>query len=232
VATVVSVMDRSSWAARTDNIVVVDAEVRLLTWIPRDLWSPMLGNRINTAFQRGGHATLLAALVEQGEAVDEGLCLLRDAIGTALRDVSVRVPVGERLQFWYPLEPDREIEDGKKLVEFNPPSEVLSGERIHQWAGARYDVARADGSDLSRLRRQQVLVRRLIEDGLDFTRAMADPALISMTSETALEELRQVRADWRYATMDDVVPDTIDGKAVLLRPPTNDSTDDAGGRDE
>ena len=215
-ATVVSVMDRASWAARTDNIVVVDAEVQLLTWIPRDLWSPMLGNRINTAFQRGGHATLLAALVEQGEAVDEGLCLLRDAVGTALRDVVVRVPVEERLQFWYPLQPERPIEDGKKLVEFSPPSEVLSGERIHQWLGARYALDRS-GTDFSRIRRQQVLVRRLIEDGFDFTRAVADPALISMTSGAAHEELREVRADWRYAVMDDVVPENINGMSVLIR---------------
>jgi anionic cell wall polymer biosynthesis LytR-Cps2A-Psr (LCP) family protein len=220
VATVVSVMDRSSWSARTDNIVVVDAEARLLTWIPRDLWSPKLANRINTAFQRGGHAALLAALAEQGQAVNEGLCLLRDAVGNALRDVVVRVPVEERFQYWYPLDPDREIEDGKKLVEFNPPSEVLSGERIHQWLGARYALGRG-GSDFARIRRQQVFVRRLIEDGFDFTRAIADPALISTTGERALQELSQVRADWRYSVMDDVVDEKIDGKAVLVRRPRN-----------
>ncbi len=209
-------MDRSSWTARTDNIVVVDAEQQTLTWVPRDLWSPMLGNRINIAYQQGGHAMLLAALVEQGQAVDEGLCLLRDAVGNALRNVSVRVPVEERLRLWYPMEPEREIEDGRKLVEFNPPSEVLSGERIHQWLGARYAVDRS-GTDFTRIRRQQVFVRQLIEDGFDFTRALADPALISMTSDGAPEELRQVRADWRHAVIDDVVPEKIDGKAVLVR---------------
>jgi anionic cell wall polymer biosynthesis LytR-Cps2A-Psr (LCP) family protein len=218
VATVVSVMDRSSWTANTDNIVVVDARRRLLTWIPRDLWSPMLGDRINTAFLHGGHAALLAALVEQGEAVDEGLCLLRDAVGIALRDVVVRVPVDEPFQYWYPMEPERAIEDGRKLVEFNPPSEMLSGERIHQWLGARYALGRG-GSDFYRIRRQQVFVRRLIEDGFDFTRAIANPDLFSMTGAAAREELRQVKADWRQTIMDDVVDEKINGKAVLVRRP-------------
>ena len=181
----------------------------------------MLGDRINTAFQHGGHATLLAALVEQGMPVDDGLCLLRDAVGIALRDVVVGVPVEERFQFWYPMEPDRLIEDGKKLVEFNPPSEVLSGERIHQWLGARYAVGRG-GSDFFRIRRQQVFVRRLIEEGFDFTRAVANPELISMTSEGACDELRQVKADWPHTIMDDVVDEKIDGKAVLVRRPRND----------
>jgi anionic cell wall polymer biosynthesis LytR-Cps2A-Psr (LCP) family protein len=216
VVTVVSIMDRSSWAANTDNIVLVDAELRLLTWIPRDLWSPMLRDRINTAFRRGGHAALMAALVEQGEEVDESVCVLRDAVKTALHDVSVRVPVDEPLRFWYPLEPEREIEDGKKQVEFNPPSELLSGERIHQWMGARYEV---DGisSDFGRIRRQQILLSRLIEDGFDFTRVIADPARSSMTSARACDELREVRADWVCSAIDDVVDDKIDGKAVLVR---------------
>ena len=96
---------------------------------------------------------------------------------------------------------------------------MLSGERLHQWVGARYDVARADGSDTSRFPRQQILVRRLIEDGFDFTRVMADRALVSMTGENALAELRHVTADWHYTTMDDVWPATLDGKAVLVRRP-------------
>lgn len=215
--TVVSVMDRQGWGANTDNIVVVDAAERSLTWIPRDLWSPMLGNRINTAFRHDKHTTLRAALAEHGVSATEGLCLRRDAVRNALHDVSVEVPVAQQLRFWYPIEPELDIEDGRKIVEFNPPSEVLRGERIHQWIGARYDVAGVDGSDLTRIRRQQVLVRRLLEDKYDFTRALADPTLVSITSDLALDELRQVRADWHFAVMDDVVANTIDGKSVLVR---------------
>jgi hypothetical protein len=226
-ATVVSIMDRSSWTARTDNIVVVDADLQALTWIPRDLWASTLRNRINVAFQRGGHPMLLRALAEHGAEVSESICLLRDALGAALRGVSVRVPIEEHLRFWYPMEPALEIEDGRKLVEFRPPSEMLAGERIHQWLGARYAV-QGPSSDLFRIRRQQVFVRRLLEDGFDFTRALANPESISMTSARAVDELRNVRADWSFATMDDVAPETIDGMAVLVRRPKPDASSEVG----
>lgn len=224
-ATVVSIMDRSEWTARTDNIVVVDAQQQSLTWIPRDLWSPTLHNRINVAFQRGGHSMLCAALVEQGVAATESLCLLRDAVTEALRETSLLVPVEEHLRFWYPMAPDLEIEDGRKLVEFSPPAEVLSGERIHQWLGARYAV-KGPSSDLFRITRQQVLVRRLLEDGFDFTPALADPQSVSSTGAAALDELRAVRGDWRYEVMDDVAPEKIDGMTVLVRLPRSDVSTD------
>jgi hypothetical protein len=100
---------------------------------------------------------------------------------------------------------------------------VLSGERIHQWLGARYAV-KGPSSDLFRITRQQVLVRRLLEDGFDFTRALADPQLVSSTGAAALDELREVRGDWRYEVMDDVVPDKIDGMTVLMRRPRSDAS--------
>ena len=215
-ATVVSIMDRSEWTANTDNIVVVDAQQQSLTWIPRDLWSPRLHNRVNAAFKLGGHPMLCAALVEQGFPAAESLCLLRDAVTDALRETSVLVPVEEHLRFWYPMAPDLEIEDGRKQVEFSPPTEELSGERIHQWIGARYAVT-GPSSDLFRIARQQVLVRRLLEDGFDFTRALANPQSVSSTGASALDELREVRGDWRYEVIDDVVPEKIDGMAVLVR---------------
>jgi hypothetical protein len=221
-ATVVSIMDRSEWTARTDNVVVVDAQQASLTWIPRDLWSPTVHNRINVAFKRGGHQLLCAALVEQGVPAADSLCVLRDAVTEALRETTVIVPVEEHLRFWYPAAPELEIEDGRKLVEFFPPAEVLSGERIHQWIGARYAVT-GPSSDLFRIARQQVLVRRLLEDGFDFTRALADPQSVSSTGASALDELREVRSDWRYEVVDDVVPEMIDGMSVLVRLPRRDA---------
>ena len=58
---------------------------------------------------------------------------------------------------------------------------------------------------------------RLLEDGFDFTRALANPQFVSSTGASALDELREVRGDWRYEVMDDVVPEKIDGMAVLVR---------------
>ena len=53
-ATVVGILDQDSWSARTDNIVVADPVAKSLTWIPRDLWCAVLGDRINEAFALAG----------------------------------------------------------------------------------------------------------------------------------------------------------------------------------
>jgi hypothetical protein len=65
-ATVVSVMDRDAWDARTDIIVVVDQRWRRLGWIPRDVWCDAIGHRINRAFAVGGHQSLMDGLAHIG----------------------------------------------------------------------------------------------------------------------------------------------------------------------
>jgi hypothetical protein len=57
-------MDRDSRSADTDNVVLVEARRRRLLWVPRDLWSQLLGDRINVAYRLGGDP-LRAALREQ-----------------------------------------------------------------------------------------------------------------------------------------------------------------------
>lgn len=140
-STVVTIMDRGSWQAYTDNIVVVEPARKRLLWVPRDLWCECLADRINRAFALGGHDLLRAALEEHRLEATEGLCLRREAPERALRDMIVTVPVKNRLVFWYPLEPQRPVEEGRKIVVFEPPEERLAGERIHQWIGARYSAA-------------------------------------------------------------------------------------------
>ena len=174
---VVAILDRDDWGANTDIIVVADAAARRLTWIPRDLWSPKSNDRVGRAFAIGGGSLLLAALGELGFPCDGLLCLRRSASEAVLAAVSVTVPVSEPLDFWYPLQPTAPIESGRKAISFRPPSEHLSGERVHQWIGARLMIDRS-GSDLFRLRRQAVLLRVLLSQGFDFRRAIADPELL------------------------------------------------------
>src|SRR5438093_7233501 len=169
--TVVAIMDGPGWTSRTDNIVIVDPAAEQLRWVPRDLWCDSLHNRINVAFARSGHEGVMAALAENDFAVQHSLCLARVAVERALADVDVVVPVERALSYWYPLHPQARIEDGKKVVRFDPPAERLRGERVHQWIGARYAVDRP-ASDFERLARQQVLVRRLLEEGYPFDRAL------------------------------------------------------------
>lgn len=215
--TAVGIMDQDSWQARTDNLAIVDPGIQRLLSIPRDLWCTSFRDRINTAFARGGHEALRAGLAELGHPVDHTVCLRRAAVERALIGVQVVVPVRRRLEFLYPLHPNAAIEDGAKRITFEPPAETLTGERIHQWLGASWDLRGHRWWDLFRIERQQVMVRRLLETGFAFDRVLADPALVSISDPRALEELARVRSDWRFATFDDVRGVRIDGKEVLLR---------------
>jgi hypothetical protein len=197
-ATAVAVMDGPTWGHNTDVIVVADPARRSLTWIPRDLWCEELGNRVNKAYALGGHDLLLAALAEHGTPAAHSLCLRPDGIREALGDASFRVPVREPMSFDY---------EGEEVV-FSPPVETLAGERIHAWVGARkrLDGARVRLPDLDRIRRQQELVAVMIGDGFRFSRFVAPGIPARASGESALLELRLVRWNWAFRTLDDVEP--------------------------
>ncbi len=213
----VAILDRDDWDANTDVIVLVDPVMRQLTWVPRDLWVPSLNDRINAAFARGGGERLIAALAELRLGDAEGaLCLRRSATEAALDGLELTVPVSEPMDFWYPLTPTRPIEEGRKRIAFRPPAEHLSGERLHQWLGARTSVSGA-GSDLHRIERQHQFVAALLATSFDFTTVLADSSRLNITGRDPLPVLRQVRPDWHCCLFDSVTDATIDGKAVLLR---------------
>jgi peptidoglycan/xylan/chitin deacetylase (PgdA/CDA1 family) len=187
-----------------------------LRWIPRDLWCDRLGDRINAAFCRGRHRALMAALGEHGIVVQHSVCIQREATERACRNMTVTVPVHKELAFWYPRRPRQPIEQGRKLIRFRPPSELLEDERIHQWIGARYSVDR-DTTDFDRIRRQQVLLTQLLKQRHDFGDVVSDPELVDWSSERAAAELRTVDSSWRLDALDDVIDATIGGKRVLLQ---------------
>ena len=215
-ATVVSVMDRDGWDANTDIIVVVDPSRRRLVWVPRDVWCDAISDRINRAFALGGHLALMNALVQLGLRVDQSLCLQRCATDQALDGVEVLVRVRKHFRFWYPLTPTTPIEDGRKPIDFLPPSEILRGERIHQWIGARYERDGGPSTDFDRIRRQQVLLRALLKMGFVFSRTVQDRSLVSMSSELALADLGKVRRWWRLRRYRHLENKTIDGMSVLV----------------
>jgi len=213
VATVVAILDRDAWNENTDVIVLADPATRSVTWIPRDLWCPSLRDCINRAFAIGGNARLMAALRELGLRCDHAVCLQRSAAERALAGIAVEVPIDEPIDLWYPLAPRRPIEEGRKMVSFCPPRERLEGERIHQWVGASVRVDGAS-SDLELIARQQVFLRALLEQGFNFGGVIA--RLVRLSSEQALRDLQKVDAGWRMSTFDRVLPETIDGKMVLV----------------
>ncbi|MBA2545255.1 MAG: hypothetical protein H0V15_00120 [Solirubrobacterales bacterium] len=226
--TVLSIMDRAEWGACTDNIVVADPSHRTLVWVPRDLWCERFGDRINRVFAHERHRGLIRSLVDQGIGVEHSLCVRREALERALAGLSITVPVSERLEFWYPLEPTRPIEEGRTLIAFEPPEERLAGERIHQWLGARYERygrREPDGrrgpllviGDYGRMRRQQVLLRRLLEDGFEFASVLADQHLVSASGPEAIDDLAHVDRGWRFSLLEDVRKAVRDDKMVLER---------------
>jgi len=216
VATVVTIMDRSGWDANTDNIVVVDPVAEHMLWIPRDLYCDCLKNRINQAFRIGAHDELLAALGEHGWDVRHSLCLQREAAEAALATIIVTVPIAQPMIFWYPVEPRRPIEEGRKLIRFDPPSEILTGERIHQWIGARYQP-QGPSTDFDRMARQQVLVRQMLIDGFDFASFLHNRTQVSLSDDNALVELASVNASWSFNTFTKVRPQVMFGMQVLMR---------------
>lgn len=210
-STIVAVMDRSGFEANTDNLVLVDPERARLLWIPRDTWCPTLRDRINVAFARGGHTLLAAALGDHEVESRHSLVLTRDATEHALAGVSVLVPVPARMTFDYPLTPTARIEDGRKTVVFSPPAVMLTGERVHQWLGAR------GGSDLHRIERQKVFVRRLLDQQFDFGRCLARPDWYRASDARVFDDLAAVRSHWQFDTLGPMEPVTLDGRQVLLR---------------
>jgi anionic cell wall polymer biosynthesis LytR-Cps2A-Psr (LCP) family protein len=217
-ATVVSIMDRDGWLDRTDNIVRLEPKREELEWIPRDLWSDAVGDRVNTAFRSGGHRMLMDALAEHGRPVDASVCFRRSALERHLERLSLTVPVTRPLDFWYPSAPTERLQDGRKLVSFRPPQERLAGERIHQWLGARTPVGRGRGlPDLARIERQKIFVQRLLEERFRFSKLLEDPALVSFENRPrALAELSQVQPSWQFRTFDGVHIAEVDGKLVLV----------------
>jgi len=208
-------MDAPELDANTDVLVIADAEARVLCWVPRDLWCERIRNRINKAFALGGHAELSRALGEHGFELDASLIVDRRAAERALEGARLTVPVAERLEFWYPLEPGLRIEDGRKRISFEPPAETLEGERLHQWLGARYLVS-GRGTDLDRIQRQRTLAKAMLEQGFDFGRPVEIGEEVAI-SGPALEELRRVDSSFFMTTFaHDAVPRTIDGKDVLV----------------
>jgi anionic cell wall polymer biosynthesis LytR-Cps2A-Psr (LCP) family protein len=217
-ATALAIMDRAAFEANTDVIVVADRNRTRLTWIPRDLWCEGLGDRVNQAYRLGGHAALARALSEHGIEIDHSVCARRDAIEAVAAELVVRMPVRERAAFWYPLTPTAPIEEGRKEIVFEPPFEDLTGERIHQWVGARYGVDGA-GSDLDRIARQQELVAVLLGDAVDLSRGAANPEAFRASGPEALDELAQVDATWAIATFGPLQPRSIGGREVLVKVP-------------
>lgn len=215
-STVITIMDEETWHGRTDNIAIVEPKRRRLLWIPRDLWCKGINNRINTAFRRGRHDLLMRSLNEYGFRVDSSICFKRSATTRIFQDLRVWVPVEQVMKFWYPLEPTQPIGEGRKLVTFEPPGEWLSGERLHQWVGARY-TADGTGTDLDRIDRQKILLSSLLKQQFNFSKLIENPDDFSLSGIGAIDDIRKISLDWRFETYGPLEDATIERRRVLIK---------------
>lgn len=155
-------MDRDSWSARTDIVVIVDMDKKTITWVPRDVYVECIQNRINTAYAKGGADLLKEALISLGFNIDVVICVLPEAVNTYIQSIdSIQIRLHERLEFKYPLHRHTPIEEGSKRIIFDKMPD-LSGDRIHEWIGARYSPNELYATDLFRIVRQMHLVQKLI----------------------------------------------------------------------
>ncbi len=214
-STVISIMDRGHWQRCTDNIVVADSNKRKLIWVPRDLWSDLIGDRVNEAFKRGGHLLLMNVLGSLGLQVQHSICALPEAVCRCIGNFCVEVPVVERMEFYWPLVMGTDFQQGKKAIVFSPPSEILSGERIHQWIGSRKRVDGAPCSDLNRIERQQTLIKILLENNFDFSGFLGEG--VSFSEGFAPDALEAIDRTWTFELFGRgrYRYETIQGKQVI-----------------
>ncbi|UJA20610.1 hypothetical protein HJD18_10595 [Thermoleophilia bacterium SCSIO 60948] len=215
-AIAVLVMDRQGFDADTDVIVIAQIRRRHLLWVPRDLFSPRFGDRVNQAYKRGGHGLASEVLSGLGFHFERSLCLSIAAMQAGFAALGeVVVPVRRRYELWYPLSPLSPIEEGRRKVVFEPLAERLSGERFDQWVGARYEE-NGPSTDTVRLGRQQVLLATVLGEGRDLSPFVADPEARRIHGEGVLRDLAGVDAGWTMSTFKRHEPARIDGKRVQL----------------
>jgi hypothetical protein len=167
------IMDRNYWLARTDVIIICDSAKKLIYWLPRDLYCLRIKNRLNTAYAKGKDTLVMECLKDIGITVKYCVCILPHLINENIiniGEINISIPITRN--FYYPLHRQAPIENGKRLITFTAPNEILAGDRIHEYIGARYvadnDIPTPYFPDFDRIRRQQKLLKTLLQKKYKF----------------------------------------------------------------
>lgn len=201
----------------TDVIAVVDTQKKIVTSIPRDLYSWSICNRVNAAYAKGGLSLFENVIKKAGYPCIASICIPKNVSMGALESASITVPIAQSMEYYYPMSPNQPIEEGKKIVAFHPPQEILSGERIHQFVGARSSVPtnlQTDLQDINRIKRQQIFAQALIKQKFDF-RHFLHPA-VSLSNSLVFNLLAKVDLTYQWEILDDFFPCSVAGMSVLL----------------
>jgi anionic cell wall polymer biosynthesis LytR-Cps2A-Psr (LCP) family protein len=225
---VIAVMDRNEWTANTDIIVIVIPSQKKLVWIPRDLYSETINNRINKAFCKGRTDLLLKCVNAIGFNfnIEHCICLWPTSIEKFINKIgSIEVPVKTTRELKYPLHRHKPIEEGFKVITFNEPSEILTGDRFHEWIGARYAVKPKGliGCDLDRIIRQQILIKELLNKNVDLNiidgeiiKNIEDIKDIRGLNVETIQILKSIDSSWSISTIKHLDNKRINNKSVLI----------------
>lgn len=203
------VMDRDSWFARTDVIIICNPDKKLLYWLPRDLYCTRICNRLNTAYQKGQDTLVIECLNDVGIAIKHCICILPILINENIMKIGeINIPIGQTRRYFYPLHRHKPIEEGKRLITFTAPNEILTGDRIHEYIGARYAAddhfkpsikIPSHYPDFDRIRRQQNLLKHLLITKYVFH--YADEKNIRGVNESVIQILKMLDDSWQIETI-------------------------------
>jgi hypothetical protein len=222
---VICVMDRNGFSENTDIIIIIDSIKKTIQWIPRDLFSKRVNFRINVAYTRTGPEGLKKCLKDIHINVDECVCMLPLFIEEAIKIIdNINVPVKISEKFYYPLHRHKPIEEGKKIISFNIPSEILSGDRFHEWLGAR-SIIKEDGKnnynyynypDFIRVSRQQILLKEIIKKKFNFTSIINSPNCRGI-NKNVINILNKIDNTWKIIPLmkENYIPINKHGYDVL-----------------
>ncbi len=196
----IGIMDRNDWKARTDIIIIINFVNKTLTWIPRDTFCNLINNRINMAYSVGKDILLKKCLFELKYKVKDVICILPMFIEQIFNLIGeIKVPITENLSFYYPLHRHLPIENGKKIIYFNSPFDILSGDRFHEFIGARYALKPKGiiGTDIHRIKRQQILLKEILQNKYNFN-INYDEKYIMGINENIINNLKQIDETWNF----------------------------------
>jgi hypothetical protein len=202
----------------TDVIMVIDYQKRIITSLPRDLYSLRIMDRINAAYIKGGISLFKLCVADFGfQRITDCICIPIDSCREVLNQINVSVPIVDYAEYYYPTAHGQPLEIDKKKISFAPPGELLVGERIHQFIGARTRVNSADYKDLpdlERITRQQIFMQALIKDKFDFS------IFLNYSVDIQAQQLARFNtlfnSHYQYGVFNRLKTKKIDNKLILL----------------
>lgn len=146
---------------------------------------------------------MIKAVKDLGFDAKSSIVLKKDQTQDFLRKVQVTVPVPCYMEYLYPLSIDHKIEEGYKKINFTPPREYLTGERIHQWIGARYHkndgFYQRDLPDIDRIHRQQIFLKEFLKG--DFNFSVLNLEKENVSSSNVISQLQDINLYYEMEIM-------------------------------